>query len=211
MRGNPVFPALPGSHPSILDFSLFLLSSAASWTSSLLQAVGGNHFVKIPLCIVWQSGSWHSRKILPPQSPMASTVLLRESGQSLPSAFHGPVEDPLTSPSLSPCTSGFYLLTGFYRGPSSRPFVDSMILASIFPVDSPEVCLLFCCLFACKPHVAHHLPLLNSYCLLSSHRVLFSQSTSLSLFLFTSITCFPFVKIWLDPNLPFYVWHDRGF
>lgn len=52
MRGNPVFPALPGSHPSILDFSLFLLSSAASWTSSLLQAVGGNHFVKIPLCIV---------------------------------------------------------------------------------------------------------------------------------------------------------------
>lgn len=48
MWENTVSFLLCQAPSSILDFSSFLLSSAVTWTSSLLQAVGGNHFVKIP-------------------------------------------------------------------------------------------------------------------------------------------------------------------
>lgn len=48
MGEHSVSPALPGPQHSLLDCSLFSVSSAATGTSCLMQAVGGNRFVQIP-------------------------------------------------------------------------------------------------------------------------------------------------------------------
>lgn len=58
MWENTVSFLLCQAASSILDLSSFLLSSAVTWTGSLLQAAGGNHFVKIPTVCCVASWLW---------------------------------------------------------------------------------------------------------------------------------------------------------
>ena len=71
-------------------------------------------------------------EIMRPQCPGLPIIPLSKVSSVSTFSLSGSLRKPATRPSLSPYTSGFYLLTGFHRGPSSRPFTDSMALAPTY-------------------------------------------------------------------------------
>lgn len=110
--------------------------------------------------------------MMQPQCPGPPTVPLSGVSSVSTCSLSVSLRKPATRP-LIPCTSGFYLLTGFHRGPSSRPFTDSVALASSFFGASPEAQLPLSSFLTEYP-VGPICPHRTLHCLISSHCVLFA-------------------------------------
>ena len=111
-------------------------------------------------------------EMMRPQSPGPPAIPLSKVSSASTFSLSVSLRKPATRPSLSPCTSGFYLLTGFQRGPSSRPSTDST--APTFFGASPEAQLPLFFFFDWVAYGAPIFPRGTLNCLVSSHCLLFS-------------------------------------